>query len=243
MIGGGGGEVWLCVVILTFTCVFFSSMASSDLATKIDQWVKNLDRPQLLAYLGVDDSFEQVGDIETIRAISASSVNPIVIYKADVPFLNKIDAECCSGAIIRRFKNATVGVPCFSQELDTGSKFCDVCAEIWHEPDARGFYRLDAETMPNAAEFYAPGKQGTLWKLPFMGHMEQFYLDEIETVKEIFTALNRNCPLSGPALLLKPWRRRFYCARAYFTVTRTNLGIRIAEISGSILGSLNICAE
>ena len=118
----------MCVVFLVFNCVFFFSMASSDSTTKIDQWVKNLDRPQLLAFLGVDDSFEQVGDIDVIRPITASTVNPIVIYKSDVPFLNKIDADCCSGAIIRRFKNATVGIPWFSQELESGSKFCDVCA-------------------------------------------------------------------------------------------------------------------
>ena len=196
MDGGGGGEVRLCVAILAFTFSCFFSMASSDSTTKIDQWVKNLDRSQLLEFLGVDDSFEQVGDIEAIRAISASTVNPVVIYKSDVPFLNKIDADCSSGAIIiRRFKNATVDIPCYSQELDEGSKFCDVCNEIWQEPDTRGFFRLDAETMPNAAEFYA---QGVLWKLPFMEHMEQFFSDEIEVVKKIFDGTESEFPIEWP---------------------------------------------
>ena len=172
----------------------FFQHGTSNSTAKIDLLVKNFDRPQLLALLGVDDSYEQVGDFEAIRSISASSVDPIVIYKSDAPFLRNIDADYCAGAIIRRFKNATVGIPCYSHELESGSKFCDVCAEIWHEPDTRGFYRLDVETMPNAAEFYAPGKQGVLWKLPFMEHMEHFFSDEIGVVKDIFDGTESELP-------------------------------------------------
>ena len=87
-------------------------MSNAIPTEKIDKFVAALDRPQLLSLLGVEDRMAQVGDNEAIRAISASSVNPVVIYKADVPFLSKIHADCCSGAIVRRFKNATVGVPC-----------------------------------------------------------------------------------------------------------------------------------
>ena len=68
-------------------------MASNDSMAKIDQRVKNLDRTQLLAFLGVDDLFEQVSDFEVIHPISTSTVNPIVIYKTDVSFLNKINMD------------------------------------------------------------------------------------------------------------------------------------------------------
>lgn len=63
---------------------------------------------------------------------------------------------------IRRFKNATVGVPCFSQDLDSGEKFCGVCKKIWRESDERGFYKVDFDVMPQAAQFYAPAKTGVL---------------------------------------------------------------------------------
>ena len=161
-------------------------MSSAISAAKIDNLVATLDRPQLLALLGVEDKAIQIGDNEVISSISASSVNPVVIYKADVPFLGKMHAGCCAGAIVRRFKNATVGVPCYSQELDEGSKFCGVCNEVWAEHDDRGFYKLDWEAMPNAAEFYAPAKTGVLWKLPFMQTMQEYYSDEIQIVKDMF---------------------------------------------------------
>ena len=195
---GGEGRSGCVYSIRVFTFAFFFSMDSSFSTSKIDGLVKNLDRPQLLAFLGVNDSTEQVGDFEAIRSISASTVNPIVIFKSDVPFLNKINAECCSGAIIRRFKNATVGVPCFSHEVEAGNNFCDVCSEVWKEPDSRGFYRLDVDSMPNAAEFYAPAKQGVLWKLPMMTHMQQFFEDEINVVRDIFDGSESELPLEWP---------------------------------------------
>ena len=176
-------------------------MSNAASTVKIDKLVATLDRPQLLAMLGVDDRSIQIGDNELIRSISASSVNPIVIYKTDVPFLGKIPAGCCSGAIVRRFKNATVGVPCFSQELEAGNKFCDVCSEIWSEHDKHGFYKLDWNAMPNAAQFYAPAKTGVLWKLPFMSSMEDFFSDEIQVVKDMFDGtdleLERDRPNAG----------------------------------------------
>ena len=172
--------------LLLLTCFHFVSMSSAISTTDIDHFVATLDRPQLLAFLGVEDKAIQIGDNDAIRPISASSVNPVVIYKADVPFLGKIHAGCCAGAIVRRFKNATVGVPCFSQELDDGSKFCCVCDEVWAEQDDRGFFKMDWESMPKAAEFYAPAKTGVLWKLPFMQGMKDYYSDEIQIVKDMF---------------------------------------------------------
>ena len=161
-------------------------MSTSISMQKIDNLVASLDRPQLLTMLGVDDQAIQIGDGDVIRPISASSVNPVVIYKSDVPFLGKIHANCCSGAIVRRFKNATVGVPCFSQELKDGNQFCNVWSEIWSESDDRGFYKLDWDSMPTAAEFYAQAKTGVLWKLPFIQGMEDYYSDEIQIVKDMF---------------------------------------------------------
>ena len=199
----GGGEVWLCVLMRAFTCIFFFSMASNVSTQKIDEMVKNLERPQLLSFLGMDDSTVQVGDFEALRSISASTVHPITIFKTDVSFLNKVNADCCSGAIIHRFKNATVGIPCYSHELESGNKFCDVCAEIWEEPDSRGFYCYNPELMPNAAEFYSPAKQGVLWKLPFMAHMEQFYSDEIQVVKDLFEGTESELPVAWPNVSFK----------------------------------------
>ena len=161
-------------------------MSNAVSTENIDKLVASLDRPQLLAMLGVDENLIQVGDNEATRSISASSVNPVVIYQSDVPFLGKIHANCCSGAIIRRFKNATVGVPCYSHELESDSKFCNVCDEIWSVSDDRGFYKLNYETMPNAAAFYAPAKSGVLWRLPFMVTMEEFFSEEIQVVKDMF---------------------------------------------------------
>ena len=166
-------------------------MSNAIVTENIDKFVTTLDRPQLLALLGVEDKLVQVGDNEVIRAISASSVNPVVIYKNDVPFLGKIHADCCSGAIVRHFKNATVGVPCYSEELVEGSKFCEVCNEVWAEHDENGFYKLDWESMTNAAKFYAPAKSGVLWKLPFMVSMEEFFSDEIQVVKDVFDGTDR----------------------------------------------------
>ena len=167
----------------------------------IDKLVATLDRPQLLSFLDVEDKLIQIGDNEAIRSISASSVDPVVIYKADVPFLGKIHANCCSGAIVRRFKNATVGVPCYSQELEDGKNFCNVCDEIWQDHDARGFYKLDWETMPEAAGFYAPAKSGVLWKLPFMTTMEDYFSNEIQIVKDMLEGseleLERDWPNCG----------------------------------------------
>ena len=54
---------------------------------------------------------------------------------------------------------------------------------------------MQIETMPNATEFYKPDKQGILWKLPFMGHMEQLYADEIEAVKDIFDGTESELPI------------------------------------------------
>ena len=177
-------------------------MSNSVSTEKIDNLVATLDRPQLLAMLGVEDKLMQVGDHEVIRAISASAVDPVVIYKMDAPFLGKIQADgCCAGAIVRRFKNATVGIPCYSDAIESGNKFCDVCNEIWSGQDDRGFYVLNWESMPNAAEFYAPAKSGTLWKLPFMMTMEEFFSDEIQIVKDMFEGsdleLHRDWPNTG----------------------------------------------
>ena len=177
-------------------------MSNSITVQKIDDSMATLDRPQLLSMLGVEDKMRQVGDNEAVRSISASSVDPVVIYKLDVPFLDKIHANgCCSGAVVRRFKNATVGVPCYSEALESGNRFCDVCTEVWASHDDNGFYKLDWETMPNAAEFYAPARSGVLWKLPFMVTMEEFFSNEIQIVKDMFDGsdleLNRDWPGTG----------------------------------------------
>ena len=118
-------------------------MSSAISTSEIDKFVASLDRPQLLAWLDVEDKAVQIGDNDAIRSISASSVDPVVIYKDDVPFLGKIHAGCCTGAIVRRFGNVSVGVPCYSQELVEGSKFCAVCNEVWADHDDRGFFKLD----------------------------------------------------------------------------------------------------
>ena len=49
-------------------------MSSEISTTKIDNLVATLDRPQLLAFLGVEDKLIQIGDNDAIRAISASIV-------------------------------------------------------------------------------------------------------------------------------------------------------------------------
>ena len=59
-------------------------MSNEISAAKIDELVVILDRPQLLANLDIEDCMIQVGDSEVVRPISASSVDPIVIYKNDV---------------------------------------------------------------------------------------------------------------------------------------------------------------
>ena len=85
---------------------------------KIDAMVKNLDRSQLLAFLGVEDMADQVGDNECVRPVSASTVRRFAVHKTDVPFLGKIGGNCCAGAIVRRFGRSSVGVPCFAVELE-----------------------------------------------------------------------------------------------------------------------------
>ena len=160
-------------------------MASSSSTKEIDALVKNLDRPQLLAVLGVEDMAGQVGDNECVRPIAASSIERFPIHKDDVPFLEKIGNNCCAGAIVRRFGKSSVGVPCFSQEIESNGKFCSVCSEIWSEHDKDGFYILDPEVMPFASKFYKPAKSAVLWNLPFMKDMSGFFEDQIQVVKDV----------------------------------------------------------
>ena len=92
-------------------------------------------------------------------------------------------------------------MPCYSQELEDGKNFCNVCDEIWQDHDARGFYKLDWESMPSAAEFYAPAKSGVLWKLPFMTTMEDYFSNKIQIVKDMLAGseleLERDWPNCG----------------------------------------------
>lgn len=53
----------------------------------------------------------QVGDNECVRPITASSIERFPVHEDDVPLLEKIDINCCSGAIVRRFGKSSVGVP------------------------------------------------------------------------------------------------------------------------------------
>ena len=90
---------------------------------KIDALVKNLARQQLLAFLGVEDMADQIGDNECVRPVSASSVNKFHVHKSDVSFLGKVGEGYCEGALIRRFGRSSVGVPCFAVELEENEKF------------------------------------------------------------------------------------------------------------------------
>ena len=160
-------------------------MAAAISAEKIDVLVKNLDRPQLLALLGVEDMPGQVGDNEYLRPVASSTVERFLIHKDDAPFLQKIDNGCCSGAIVRRYGKASIGVPCFSQEIGADGKFCSVCNEIWSERDGNGCYILDTKAMPFAAKFYKPAKSAVLWNLPFMRNMKDFFSEQVQVVKDV----------------------------------------------------------
>ena len=176
---GEGGVIERCVI-----AHFFSLCSMAFSAKKIDALVKNLDRSQLIALLGIDDVAGQVGDHESLRPVAASSVDRFTIHKDDVPFLNKIGNNCCAGAIVRRHGKASVGIPCFNQEIEEG-KFCSVCSEIWTEHDANGFYIMDTEVMPFAAKFYKPARKAVLWNMPFMKDMSEFFSEQIQVVKDV----------------------------------------------------------
>ena len=182
----GVGERGLsCVNIHELCCSRYRSMATSSLTKEIDALVKNLDRPQLLAILGVEDRAGQVGDNECTRPIAASSIDRFPVHKDDVPFLEKVGSNCCAGAIVRRYGKNSVGIPCFSQDVESNGKFCAVCNEIWTEHDTNGFYILDPEVMPFASKFYKPARSAVLWNLPFMKDMSGFFSEQIQVVKDV----------------------------------------------------------
>ena len=154
-------------------------MADEISVKKIDELVKNQNRPQLLALLGIDDLPEQIGDNEWLRPVAASTIERFTIHKDDVSFLEKIDGGCCPGAIVRRHGKASVGVPCFAPEIEPDGKFCTLCNEIWSEHDENGFYIMDTQVMPFASKFYKPAKSAVLWNLPFMPQMDTFFSNQI----------------------------------------------------------------
>ena len=137
---------------------------SQEIQKKIDVMVKNMNRPQFLAFLGTDDVAIQIGDNECLRPVSASTMDRFAVHKDNVPFLENIGGDCCARAIVRRYDGrSSVGVPCFATGLDENETFCDVCKDIWPEHDDNGFYVLDTEVMPKASEFYKPAKTAVLW--------------------------------------------------------------------------------
>ena len=181
---GVGVKHFALVANFSFLCHSMSDVISTE---KIDELVKNQNRPELLTFLGIEDLPWQIGDNECLRPVSASSVERFAIHKDDVPFLDKIGGGCCSGAIVRRYGKASVGVPCFSPDVAPDGNFCTLCNEIWSEHDENGFYIMDTELMPFASKFYKPAKSAVavLWNLPFMKQMDVFYSNQIQLVKDV----------------------------------------------------------
>ena len=192
---GMGGVVLFYLLTLLFLC----SMSSKS-PEEIDSLVKNLDRLKLLAFLGVEDLPEPVGDNECLRPVSASTINRFTVHKDNVPFLGKIGGGICGGATVRRYGRSSIGVPCFVN-LEDDAKFCDVCKEIFEEHDENGFYVMDTETMPKSKEFYKPAKAAVLWNLPFMRRLDHFFSDQVQAVKDVLhgteAELERDWPYSS----------------------------------------------
>ena len=48
--------------------------------------------------------------------------------------------------------------------------------------------------MPNVSQFHVPAKSGSLWKLPFMMSLQDFFSDEIQIVKDVFDGTDMELP-------------------------------------------------
>ena len=54
--------------------------------------------------------------------------------------------------------------------------------------------KLNFESMPNVSQFHVPAKSGSLWKLPFMMSLQDFFSDEIQIVKDVFDGTDMELP-------------------------------------------------
>ena len=176
----------------------------SNLSTQqIDKCVRFCERPSLLRFMQIPQSTQIFGDFEGARAISASSVSSIEIYRDDAPLFGTGSRVACSGAILCRYARATVGLPCWSPNLVAGSAFCAHCKEIWGDHNSRSsdWFSFDADSMPAAAEFYKPGHKSVLWNNPAMISAKELFSEEITVIKDLLAGseweLGRDWPGMG----------------------------------------------
>ena len=101
-------------------------MVGSISTKEIDVLVNNLDRPQLLTILRVEDMTGQVGDDECVHPIAVSTVERFTVHKnmclccEKLTSINAPEQSC--------FGKSPLDIPCFSQDVESNG-FCEVCNE------------------------------------------------------------------------------------------------------------------
>ena len=109
--------------------------------TNLNKVIGGLDRPQLLKMMGLDFDVPMASDIRQLRPISLHVKRQMAVHQSLVPFLNTGTAtECCSGAVMRRFENHTLVIPCFDTEFNTDDVFYKHCTQVCAHEDENGDY-------------------------------------------------------------------------------------------------------
>ena len=109
------GVFWAMFVFtsysLVFLCVLFVSMSDSISPERVNELVRNLDRPAILKALGLEESLLRFGDFIDLRPIDVESSAACAVHEVNAPLLGVSKGDCCAGAKLYRADRTTVAVP------------------------------------------------------------------------------------------------------------------------------------
>ena len=159
----------------------------------IKKMVQGMDRPELLKNLGLPFNVPLIKDIPEVKPISLYAKAQMKINSESLPFVNEgIAVECCSGALMMRWQDVTVVMPCYGTDIETDNAFCTHCAEMWAHTNDKEEYVLQP-SMTNAWEHYRNGSRKLIKNWPRVMEMVVQFSDEVDSIKDAVT--NSSCKL------------------------------------------------
>ena len=146
--------------------------------------VRGMDRPGLMRKFQVAFDWPVVGDVQGLHPLSIFAKSAKKIQQWNVSFLNSGSHECCDGAQLKRFGHRTVAVKCYSTVLASNSTVCVHCEELWEVMNDDLVYELKND-MTEACKVYQKGETKSIKNWGDMAEMEDFFSQEIQTMKEL----------------------------------------------------------